>query len=120
MGMERSTTCSLPQISVMRTVSRSKLRARARRPCAANDEQRRLHRSAAIGSALVLFIQVANAQAPAAQNTNESGLETVTVTATKQAEAVDVNKVPISISAYGQRELDTRGVKDIGDIAAIT
>ncbi len=81
---------------------------------------RTLHRPAAIGSALALFIQVANAQAPAAQNANEGGLEQVVVTATKQAEAVDVNKVPISISAYGQRELDTRGVKDIGDIAAIT
>jgi iron complex outermembrane recepter protein len=83
-------------------------------------EMRTLHRPAAIGSALVLFTQMANAQAPATQNSNEGGLETVTVTATKQAEAVDVNKVPVSISAYGQREMDTRGVKDIGDIAAIT
>jgi iron complex outermembrane recepter protein len=46
-------------------------------------------------------------------------LEEVTVTATKQA-AIDVNKVPISISAYGQQEMDVRGLKNIADIAAIT
>jgi hypothetical protein len=40
------------------------------------------------------------------------GLQEVIVTATKQA-AIDVNKVPISISAYGQREMDTRGIRDI-------
>ncbi len=49
----------------------------------------------------------------------DTGLAEVTVTATKQA-AIDVNKVPISISAYSQQDLDTRGAKDIGDIAAIT
>ena len=49
----------------------------------------------------------------------EGGLEQVTVTATKQA-AIDVNKVPISISAYSQQDLDTHGAKDISDIAAIT
>ena len=41
------------------------------------------------------------------------------MTATKQA-AVDVNKVPISISAYGQAEMDLRGVKNVSDLAAIT
>jgi iron complex outermembrane recepter protein len=49
----------------------------------------------------------------------EGGLAQVIVTATKQS-AIDVNKVPISISAYGQEEMDTRGVKNIADIAAIT
>jgi iron complex outermembrane recepter protein len=49
----------------------------------------------------------------------EGGLAEVTVTATKQA-AIDVNKVPISISAFGQQDMDTRGVRSIGDIAAIT
>jgi len=49
----------------------------------------------------------------------EAKLEQVTVTATKQA-AIDVNKVPISIAVYGQQEMDTRGLKNIGDIAGIT
>jgi outer membrane receptor protein involved in Fe transport len=49
----------------------------------------------------------------------DTALQEVIVTATKQA-AIDVNKVPISISAYSQQDLDTRGAKDIGDIAAIT
>src|SRR4029077_15345927 len=51
--------------------------------------------------------------------TTEARLEQVTVTATKQA-AIDVNKVPISIAVYGQQEMDTRGLKSIGDIAGIT
>jgi len=50
---------------------------------------------------------------------NETGLQEVIVTATKQA-AIDVNKVPVSISAYGQQEMDTRGIRDIAGIAAIT
>ena len=37
-------------------------------------------------------------------------LQEVAVTATKQA-AVDVNKVPISISAYSQQEMDMRGIQ---------
>ncbi len=57
--------------------------------------------------------------ATAASNANEGGLAEVTVTATKQA-AIDVNKVPISISVYGQQEMDTRGVKNIAAIADIT
>ena len=56
---------------------------------------------------------------PSAPPTGDTGLQEVIVTATKQA-AIDVNKVPISISAYGQREMDTRGIRDIADIAAIT
>ena len=55
--------------------------------------------------------------APAA--TNEGALQEVVVTATKQA-AIDVNKVPVSISAYSEQEMDTRGLRSIADIAAVT
>ena len=75
-------------------------------------------RGLSVLGALVLLSSVAGAQAPV-QEANEGGLEEVTVTATKQA-AVDVNKVPISISAYGQQEMDVRGLRDVSDIAAIT
>jgi iron complex outermembrane recepter protein len=54
--------------------------------------------------------------APAQSN----ALDEVTVTATKQLESINVNKVPISISAYGQREMDTRGIRDVSDIASMT
>ena len=46
-------------------------------------------------------------------------LQEVIVTATKTA-AMDVAKVPISISAYSQQDLDAQGVKSIADIAAMT
>src|SRR5579872_5695417 len=44
-------------------------------------------------------------------------LEEIVVTATKQAESVDLAKVPISISAYSQQDLDSQGVKTIAEIA---
>jgi iron complex outermembrane receptor protein len=66
-------------------------------------------------------MSAASAQTPApASSTSAGGLEEITVTATKQAESIDVNKVPISISAYGQQEMDTRGIRDVSDVAAIT
>jgi len=46
-------------------------------------------------------------------------LQEVIVTATKTA-ATDVAKVPISISAYSQQDLDAQGVKSIAEIAAMT
>ncbi len=62
---------------------------------------------------------VATAVAQTTPSGGEGPLQEVVVTATKQA-AIDVNKVPISISAYGQQEMDTRGLRNIADIAAIT
>ncbi len=47
-------------------------------------------------------------------------LQEVVVTATKQATAVDVNKVPITINAYTARELTAQGVHSIAQIAAMT
>ena len=76
-------------------------------------------RMAISGSVLMILSEFAAAQTAPTPDTNEGGLQEVTVTATKQA-AIDVLKVPISISAYGQQEMDQRGVRNIGDIAAIT
>ena len=76
-------------------------------------------RIAISSSVLMILSEFAAAQTAPPQDTNEGGLQEVTVTATKQA-AIDVNKVSISISAYGQQEMDQRGVRNISDIAAIT
>ena len=46
------------------------------------------------------------------------GLEEVIVTAQRREE--DINRVPISIEAFSQADLDTRDIKTIGDVASIT
>jgi iron complex outermembrane recepter protein len=48
----------------------------------------------------------------------DGGLAEMVVTATKQA--VSLNKVPISVSAYTQTMLDERGVRSINDIVSQT
>jgi outer membrane receptor protein involved in Fe transport len=40
----------------------------------------------------------------------------VVITATKEGRGVDVSKVPISVAAYGQKDLDTAGVKTVQDL----
>ena len=67
---------------------------------------------------LLAVTQALHAQTPTAAGGNE-GLAEVIVTATKQA-AIDINKVPVSISAYSEQEMDTRGIRTIGDLASIT
>jgi len=55
----------------------------------------------------------------ASANVNKSApLEEIVVTATKQM--VAINKVPISVAAETQAQLDQQGVKSFGDLAAIT
>src|SRR5690348_1168748 len=69
---------------------------------------------------LLLATTPAFAQTPSpAATANEGALQEVVVTATKQA-AIDVNKVPVSISAYSEQEMDMRGIRTIGDLASIT
>ena len=55
-----------------------------------------------------------------AQNTQSSGsgIEEIVVTATRSAQ--ELSKVPISIAAFSQDQLDSRGVKNIDDIAKYT
>ncbi len=74
-----------------------------------------------------LFVPLATLPAMAvAENSTVNGLapalelQQVVVTATKQATAVDVSKVPITISAYTERQLNAQGVHSIAQIAAMT
>ena len=53
-----------------------------------------------------------------AQTAGSGGLEEITVTATKQAE--EISRVPLSVSALNQEEMDVRGVRSAADIAALT
>ena len=48
----------------------------------------------------------------------QSVLQEVTVTAQKREENID--RVPISISAFSQSDLDSRDLKSLGDIASVT
>lgn len=66
-------------------------------------------------SALALFYNVTPVFAQAAPST---GIEEITVTATRRAEKID--KVPESISAYSTEKMDTLGVKDIADLVKFT
>jgi len=50
----------------------------------------------------------------------QAQLEEIIVTATKQAAGQDVSKVPISITAFDGKMIDTIGAKDIGALTAIT
>ncbi len=62
------------------------------------------------------------ANAPAATPAEEAAapttLEEVTVTATRREESL--SKVPISLTAITQAELDSKGIKDIADVARFT
>jgi outer membrane receptor protein involved in Fe transport len=57
---------------------------------------------------------------PADSSNASSGpaLEEILVTAQRREENID--RVPISISAFSQSDLDQRGLKSVGDIAAVT
>ena len=68
---------------------------------------------AAAGSALA-----ADSDQGGARQSNS--IDEVVVTATKGATGLNVSKVPISISAFSQRDLDSAGVKSIADVAAFT
>jgi iron complex outermembrane recepter protein len=86
--------------------------------------KRSVHLSATAGRmfpAIVLAVASALAQAQTQTSAPGSteGLQEVVVTATKQA-AIDVNKVPVSISAYSDKEMDMRGIRTIADLASIT
>jgi iron complex outermembrane receptor protein len=56
--------------------------------------------------------------AHAAEETDASSLQTVTVTARKRAE--DAQSVPISITAYNQDELEARSVQRLSDLGQLT
>ena len=74
-----------------------------------------------VGAAAALGTQAslaAETNAEAGAGTGTGGLEEIVVTATRREESL--SKVPISISAYTQESLDTRGIRDFTDIARFT
>ena len=71
------------------------------------------------GSASILAscgVAFAQGSAPAAADQGEGG--EIVVTATRSS--ASINKVPLSISAYGKASLDQKGVRDISDIVRVT
>ena len=83
-------------------------------------------RAAAVAVALPamyagLFVQNAHAQdadASAVTQDERTGLEEITVTATRQA--IQISKVPISISAFSQDQMDQQGFKRLDDLTRFT
>jgi iron complex outermembrane recepter protein len=57
-------------------------------------------------------------QAPASEASAPSGLQEVVVTATRHEESL--SKVPISVMALTQENLDDRGIKDFSEVARFT
>jgi iron complex outermembrane receptor protein len=66
--------------------------------------------------AMSLPIWLASAQVQSAET--ESGLEEVLVTATRRSESV--SKVPVSVSAFSQQQMDSQGLKEVDDLARFT
>jgi iron complex outermembrane receptor protein len=60
----------------------------------------------------------APATAPADATAPEAGLQEVVVTATRREQSL--SKVPISITAMSADDMETRGIKDIADLARFT
>jgi outer membrane receptor protein involved in Fe transport len=58
------------------------------------------------------------AQTPPAKTAPAAAAEEIIVTATRQAKSI--TKVPISITAFSQKQLDRAGVRTAADIAALT
>jgi iron complex outermembrane receptor protein len=72
--------------------------------------------SAALACALPVLALAADAAPDTADN--EGPLQEITVTATRHEESL--SKVPISVTALTQDAMDTRGIKDIIDMARFT
>jgi iron complex outermembrane recepter protein len=54
----------------------------------------------------------------ASSKESTQGLEEIVVTAQRREE--NINRVPISIAAFSQTDIETRDIKSVGDIASIT
>src|SRR3984957_3259233 len=76
-----------------------------------------LQLSSAIGFVLWAIVTSSNAVAAEADASTE-GLQEIVVTAERRAE--NISRVPISISAFSQSDLDSRDIKTLGDIASVT
>ncbi len=77
-----------------------------------------LRLSSAIGFALWAIVTSSNAVAAEADTSAGGVLQEVVVTAQRREE--NVSRVPISISAFSQSDLESRDIKTLGDIASVT
>ncbi len=72
----------------------------------------------ALAGAIVAALAGGPAPARAADATESGGLQEIVVTATRHEESL--SKVPLSVTALTQENLDVRGVKDFQDVARFT
>ena len=64
------------------------------------------------------IVSAAAAHAQNADGTDAGGLQEVTVTATRVEQVI--SKVPISISAFTQQQMEAQGVKQVDDLVRLT
>jgi iron complex outermembrane recepter protein len=83
-----------------------------------NASCQRIVHSRSAGSLLAALMGSLYVSTAGAQTTVDNSLQEITVSATKQSE--EISKVPLSISAFSQAEMDLRGVRSAADIAALT
>src|SRR5882757_9932919 len=79
---------------------------------------RRLFWLCVVAGASTFCGEIATAADGGAPSDSGGGLEEIVVTATRREE--NLSKVPISISAYTQETMDTKGIKDFTDIVRFT
>ncbi|MBS0394868.1 MAG: TonB-dependent receptor [Proteobacteria bacterium] len=72
----------------------------------------------ALAGAIAAALAGGSASALAADATESGGLQEIVVTATRHEESL--SKVPLSVTALTQENLDVRGVKDFQDVARFT
>jgi iron complex outermembrane receptor protein len=82
---------------------------------------RKIHNDLLLGVAIAAILAATPAQAQQAEAA--SGTETeepgdIVVTATRRSETL--SKVPISVSAFSQQELEARGVREFSDVVRLT
>jgi iron complex outermembrane receptor protein len=92
------------------------------RPCGVSVWRRQgcepLSVAAAVSMLLACGTAFAENAADGGASSDASVLQEITVTATRRAE--DINKVPVSITAYTPEQMDDQGVRQIDDLARLT
>ena len=78
----------------------------------------RNHRRSAVSLAVLAALAAPGANVVFAADANDEVLQEITVTATRREESL--SKVPISIAAIDQKEMDSRGLKQIDGLARFT
>ncbi len=78
----------------------------------------KLGRLALLATSAIVAASAATAQTTSSTAAAPIDPNEIIVTATRQSEAI--SKVPISISAFSQKTLDTKGIKSLADVARFT